>query len=349
MNVLFLTTEQEDYLQDQILSGLRTLSDVTCTDIPRKEQLYTDCGTPSSELYGNGFTVWKRLDPVKLDRSTSRERVLNGEFSIVIFGSIHRQKSLFEEYLNAGAFDTDTRFVFLDGEDFIPTPSPSFDYARFRWGRVKRRISNMTSKNTTLDVMLQPKKPIFDSALAYGDYYKRELTEEAFQHYQAPNLREISFSIPGELVRRQRPKKRQLFQTHVQCSEAYNVPKVRENSTRKPIFDTEEEYYSDLSQARYGITMKKAGWDCMRHYEIAANYSVPAVYDLYDKPSRCAPHNLRDMYNCVSFSDARELQRKIEYIKEKGIYWDIADNAQRWALRHTCKKQAQYVLGSSTS
>jgi len=39
--------------------------------------------------------------------------------------------------------------------------------------------------------------------------------------------------------------------------------------------------------------MKRGGWDCLRHYEIAAAGAVPCVRQLEGKPSSCAPHGLQ--------------------------------------------------------
>ena len=37
------------------------------------------------------------------------------------------------------------------------------------------------------------------------------------------------------------------------------------------IYKDEQSYYDDMYNSRFAITMRKAGWDCMRHYEIMAN------------------------------------------------------------------------------
>jgi hypothetical protein len=41
------------------------------------------------------------------------------------------------------------------------------------------------------------------------------------------------------------------------------------------VYHTESSYYEQYNQAYYGITMKKAGWDCLRHYEILASGAIP--------------------------------------------------------------------------
>ena len=38
-------------------------------------------------------------------------------------------------------------------------------------------------------------------------------------------------------------------------------------------------------RSRFGVTTKKSGWDCMRHYELAASGCVPCFRDLEEKPA----------------------------------------------------------------
>ncbi|MCP4653194.1 MAG: hypothetical protein GY858_07415 [Candidatus Omnitrophica bacterium] len=71
------------------------------------------------------------------------------------------------------------------------------------------------------------------------------------------------------------------------------------------------------------FTIKKAGWDCMRHYEIAANHTVPCFYKLSEKPKNCAPHGLVDMENVVAFDSADKLKEKINHIKKNRLYYKL--------------------------
>jgi hypothetical protein len=50
------------------------------------------------------------------------------------------------------------------------------------------------------------------------------------------------------------------------------------------IYNTEEEYYAEYQKSYFAITMKKAGWDCMRHYEILANGCIPYFIDIEKCP-----------------------------------------------------------------
>jgi hypothetical protein len=50
------------------------------------------------------------------------------------------------------------------------------------------------------------------------------------------------------------------------------------------IYDTEEDYYKEYQQSYFAITKKKAGWDCMRHYEILVNRCIPYFIDIQQCP-----------------------------------------------------------------
>ena len=78
----------------------------------------------------------------------------------------------------------------------------------------------------------------------------------------------IGFSIPEEKIVKQIPVKERDF--------------ARINTFDKCgyFFEYEEDYYADYQRSFFAITRKKAGWDCMRHYEILANGCIPYFLDL---------------------------------------------------------------------
>jgi hypothetical protein len=52
------------------------------------------------------------------------------------------------------------------------------------------------------------------------------------------------------------------------------------------IYNTEEEYYNEYKQSYFAMTTRKAGWDCMRHYEIVANGCLPFFPDFENCPPK---------------------------------------------------------------
>ena len=84
-------------------------------------------------------------------------------------------------------------------------------------------------------------------------YFKRELV------HNNPTLFPIAFAAPTN-------KGLGGFNTNKIKDFSYITPLDR----RTYIYNTEKEYYNDYAESRFGVTLKKAGWDCLRHYEIIA-------------------------------------------------------------------------------
>jgi hypothetical protein len=107
---------------------------------------------------------------------------------------------------------------------------------------------------------------IIPALQGHGIYFKRELAAPTWQIWP------IQFAIPEERIgTTPRPK------TKLQ---AFIDPRDK----RTYIHKTEASYYGDYSESLFGITMKKGGWDCLRHYEIMANSCVPWFLDLESCP-----------------------------------------------------------------
>jgi len=103
------------------------------------------------------------------------------------------------------------------------------------------------------------KKP---ALLSSGFYFKREIIANT------EGVKPISFCIPEEHVLKFVPKKFKQFAT------------VIPGDASTYVFSSEEDYFKDYSCSYYGHTCKKAGFDCLRHYEILASGCVPAFNDL---------------------------------------------------------------------
>lgn len=106
------------------------------------------------------------------------------------------------------------------------------------------------------------------SMTQYGLYFKRELVSAH------PKVLPISFAATESAIATRFLEKEQLFGTCVPGNP----------STYKWDFWTQKEYYEDYNRSYYGITTKKAGWDCNRHYEILASHCVPYFFDLENCP-----------------------------------------------------------------
>jgi len=124
-------------------------------------------------------------------------------------------------------------------------------------------------------------------------YFKRELTE------LAPGVLPTGFCVPDRLVRPlDVAGKTQLHQTHVQDTEFTSETGYK--------FTEEKDYYDDLARSYFGITMRKGGWDCTRHYEIMAAGAL-VMFKHYDqKPAACAPQ----CPHFISYTDKADFMAK---------------------------------------
>lgn len=96
-----------------------------------------------------------------------------------------------------------------------------------------------------------------------GQYFKRE-------HYtDRSDIKPIAMAVPDQVLLNYIPiNKSQLFG----C--------VYPGKTETYIFKKEDTYFYDYFKSYYGVTFKKGGWDCLRHYEILANRCIPYFIDL---------------------------------------------------------------------
>ena len=149
-------------------------------------------------------------------------------------------------------------------------------------------------------------------------YFKRELTVDH------PNVKPITFGIPTCKLAQPNKNKTQEYAT---C-----IPGQPETY----IFDNEKSYYQDYQKSYYGVTMKKAGWDCMRHYEILGNYCIPYFTDL----EKCPEHTLANLPKDLLLQ-AKDLANSFD--KEK--YYHILDRLFEYTKKNlTTKSIAKYII-----
>jgi hypothetical protein len=133
-------------------------------------------------------------------------------------------------------------------------------------------------------------------------------------------LNSISFSVPESKIVEKVPEKTKHF--------GHIVP----GDTSTYIFNTEDAYYRDYQASVFGRTCKKGGWDCLRHYEILANGSIPWFTDLDKCPERTMTHFPKDLV-----AEAMKSETPEQYIPQLLEY-------TRTHL--TCRAMGQYVFDS---
>jgi hypothetical protein len=149
----------------------------------------------------------------------------------------------------------------------------------------------------------------------------------------------LSYSIPDECIVNSIPQKTQLIaQTNPLDHSSY-------------IFNESQEtdYYESYKSAKYAITTKKGGWDCLRHYEILANGCLPLFFDI----NKCSPHKLtslpKDLLTSYEYMQTYAMQTVDHPLAEKN-YNILANRCLEWTKTNcSCSKSAKYVLTKQDS
>ena len=100
-----------------------------------------------------------------------------------------------------------------------------------------------------------------------GLYFKRELLSKI------PKILPISFAIPKSKILKE-------IDYHPQNILAPLIP----GRLSTYIYDNEKSYYKMYQKSIFALTYKKAGWDCLRHYEILMNGCIPLFLDIKNCP-----------------------------------------------------------------
>lgn len=143
---------------------------------------------------------------------------------------------------------------------------------------------------------------MFWPLLGRGLYFKRE--QDGDRHGALP----IQFAVPEEKIAVGASVKNQLS--------AFIDPRNRATY----IYDDEAAYYDDYRRSCFAVTMKKAGWDCMRHYEIMANRCIPFFLDL----DKCPPQTMTLFPRLEIWQIGNLLQEK------GGEYFSTAEGGAIW-------------------
>lgn len=140
-------------------------------------------------------------------------------------------------------------------------------------------------------------------------YFKRELMYEnnmEFEQYFG-NVIAIGFAFPTKKLKFGEKKTQFMSQS---------VP----GNPRTYVFDKEEDYFADYQKSQFGITGAKAGWDCLRHYEIMGNGCMPLFENIHECPRHIMMHVPKALLTKIMFwyvNDQKWLMREYNYYLEE--------------------------------
>lgn len=325
MKVLFLHSNQPDYLAETLLHGLRTLLGRDCVDAPRYDSTYAPLSDSlRAKLRGHGFSVYGLLpdDPSLVAERFYWQREPE-KFDLYIIANIWWQ---YEQFIGLTRMVPLEKIVVLDGIDAPECFPYAWRLHRSPWA------------------WLAPVRQV--------RYFKRELCDNGLSHglgrlvptplrkgWRAPkNVLPIAFSFPAEKITQ--------VQATAKCKDFNRDivdPELAIARTGESYpFLNEAEYYADLQASRFGVTTKRGGWDCLRHYEMAANGCVLAFRDLGEKPPLCAPHGL-DRKNCLIYRNKADLQQQIAELTPQA-YEDLLAGNYQWMEQNTTVARARQFL-----
>ena len=330
LRILVLTDDREDYLADGLLHGLRHTPGVEVVDAPRKDCLYAgeihsrQC--PELGVRGGGFNLYGTLasDGAPERRQLFR-KLEHGWFHLVVLGNVWRQ---WGQLLDWSPVLGSVALALLDGDD-DPRLYPGSGTHLRRFGPWRALAS----------LLRQPECL----------YFKREwqgagpLARATVRWFglRGRQVRPLGFSIPEEKLLdpaeldQPRPQR---FPTQVIDPELQQLVGGQTGYA----FLTEAAYNADLRRSRFGITTRRAGWDCLRHLELAARGCVLCFRDLDQKPASCAPHGLHGG-NCLSYRSGDALLRRLNSLslEEEGR---LRRGSWEWAREHTTRQAAARLL-----
>ena len=175
-----------------------------------------------------------------------------------------------------------------------------------------------------------PRKILFEGEEVIGTQFekcfKRELVEDDLK-----NEYPTGFGIPIERIMPINLEgKTQLFQKTAPDDSLFKDVRDFGGGFNHHVFTEEQDYYDDLSKSWFGLTCKKGGWDCLRHYEIIAAGSVLLFKDYDLKPPKCSPQDLP----CLTYSSPEDLENIINRLIIDGKptleYCDLLFRQREW-------------------
>ena len=309
--ILFINkADNLDYLCDCLYHGLCSLDNLYVETLNDYWFMYKGNSDENlNDLYGKGFSISNRIDLSKkhlIDKDSAIKKINEHFYDYIIYGSIYRDSTFFD--IVCSKYERD-EIAIIDGDDanFHINKVSGGMYVKIR--EIYRFLIN--------PIKLKKSK----SMSKLGVYFKRELLPQ-YRKYFIP----ISFAIPEENIVRELPQKKMF--------NAINYPGRKETY----IYKTDIEYNKGYQIAKFGITFRKGGWDCLRHYEILANACIPYFPDIKKCPLT------------IMTTFPKNIIYETNYLYERKLFNDKLYSYYQKELLEYCKKflttksLAKYVL-----
>ncbi|MEI7979626.1 MAG: hypothetical protein WCI53_12335 [Bacteroidota bacterium] len=337
MKILAINSTIPNYVVDGLIYGLKKIDGIEVVDIPRMDFLYKDATFDALQKTGNrGATLYGLLDDVVnvIGKRTFWQRDIE-EYDLILFCDIASDYKLFNQlYKNK---KLSHKLIIIDGYD-----SPSI----FPFFSIKKRLKDEISLFFKCYTKVPYFKREFETCYTqYGIKKQKKIIHKILNYFFSKRMTiPISMSIPANFI------DKSVVEIKSKSFVDYNVDPFLTsifNNTNdigiwKPVYASATDYIIDLNNSKFGITTKRAGWDCLRHYEYAAKGVILCFKNLHDKPSGCAPFGLSEQ-NSIVYSTEHDLIAKIELLGATEIS-KLLNNSFKWVENYSCEKVATYFL-----
>ena len=306
--ILFLGAPAAEYLADMVLHGLYFLSNIELTNYPKTDFMYMD--------------TFETVD---------KSRIYGKGFTI--FGTLPVYRGPYEENDILEKVKTN----YFDCVVLSYVSARTNMYVAEMHPLVKEIIKYYDKKQIAVIEGHDEPDYFVDEAFDYGTYFKREI----YGNFRNKTMYPISFAFPEEKIQTSLPKTR---------AQAKMKPKPLNKKMYRDYnypYNTEQDYYDGYRQSLFGLTYKKSGWDCMRHYEIMACRCLPYFTDIDGCPPevcKTLPKGL--IKEAVSMRGIYDDKMRY-YATEQGHkeYHDLENKIFEHFQKHcTTRTLAEYVL-----
>jgi hypothetical protein len=343
LKILFLTANIPNYVVDGLFHGLRSISGVAVVDIPRLDYMYVNASKDDLVKTGSkGNTLYKLLpDAVEVQgKRTFWQRDIE-EYDFIIFTDIYQQADLFHNVYNSihpkkrdalcivDGYDVTSAFPFFNNHYNLKVRPWSYFYGVRKVSYFKREYENAGALfglsnekfggiNKILSKLIKRPSAFFPISMSVPEEHIEYIPlKDKLQDF-------VNYNVDDDLA------------------ELFPARSVAELGKWQPAFEKQDEYFSDIRNSKFGITSKRAGWDCLRHYEYAAKGAILCFKDIAAKSSWCAPFELNDT-NCIAYSTKQDLLNKLN-TKSALELESIQENQYRWIERFTTRQVAMRFL-----
>ena len=134
------------------------------------------------------------------------------------------------------------------------------------------------------------------------------------------------------------------------------------------IYSEQTDYYTMYQKSLFGLTWKKAGWDCLRHYEILSQGCLPLFLDIHHLPTTMMKtyprHQLANLLDVAIHIDGFSKEMNIRYDERMTVanidfstieyknpeeygYYELTNSLLEYTKQYlTTEYQAEYILNT---